>query len=237
MFELDVIDHVESSVGVIILSRRLAPVEGVIELSLEHHLLMSSAVTVSECELATRAVQMHGGSNLDVMIGGLGLGYTAKAALDTGRVARVEVVELVGGVITWFERGQIPLGAELAKDPRFHATEDDVFARLRRAPDVKHDLLLIDVDHSPDHRLAAPSDGFYTQADLSLAAQHLAPGGVFGLWSTSQSPRFETELRKTFDDVRVEAIDFFNETTGYPETNWLFLARPPSLGQGPPLDR
>jgi spermidine synthase len=227
MLEFEVIDHVESSVGVIILSRRLAPVEGVIELSLEHQLLMSSAVTVSECELATRAVQMHGGTNLDVMIGGLGLGYTSKAALDTGRVARVEVVELVGGVISWFQRGIIPLGAELSNDPRFRATEDDVFARLRRAPSVKHDLLLIDVDHSPDHRLGDPSDGFYSQADLALAAKHLEPDGVFGLWSTSESPLFEAELRKSFDEVRIDAIDFFNETTNSPETNWLFLARGP----------
>jgi len=67
MFELDVIDHVESSVGVIILSRRLAPVEGVIELSLEHHLLMSSAVTVSDGELATPAGQNLAPLRIDVV--------------------------------------------------------------------------------------------------------------------------------------------------------------------------
>lgn len=58
-----------------------------------------------------------------------------------------------------------------------------------------------------------------------LAAQHLKPGGVFALWSTSESPAFEEELRKTFQEVRVEAIEFFNETTDQHELNWLFLAR------------
>src|SRR4051812_44468100 len=186
---------------------------------------MSSAVTVSERALATRAITLHGGSELDVMIGGLGLGYTSKAALDSDRIARVEVVELVGGIIGWVERGIIPLGKELTIDPRFHATQDDVYARLRRAPIKKHDLVLIDVDHSPDARLGESSDSFYAHASLALAKQHLEPDGVFGVWSTSESPAFEAELRKTFRDVRVEAIDFMNDAVGGAETNWLFLAR------------
>jgi hypothetical protein len=76
VLEFEVIDHVESPLGVFILRRRTAPLPDVIELTLEHQFLMSSAVTVSERELATRAIAMHGGSALDVMIGGLGLGYT-----------------------------------------------------------------------------------------------------------------------------------------------------------------
>jgi spermidine synthase len=223
--EFEVLDHTESPLGVLILRRRSAPVPGVIELTLEHQFLMSSAVTDSERELATRAIAMHGGGDLDVLIGGLGLGYTCKAALDSPRVVRVEVVELVGGIVRWVETGVIPLGTELMADPRFHAVEDDVFERLRRPPTATHDVILIDVDHSPDERLGESSDSFYTHANLVLAARHLKPGGVFGVWSTSESPAFEAELRKTFADVRIEPIEFFNETVGLPETNWLFLAR------------
>jgi spermidine synthase len=225
VLEFEVIDHAESPLGVFILRRRNAPEQDVLELTLEHQFLMSSKVTVSECALATHAIAMHGGSDLDVMIGGLGLGYTSKAALDSDRVARVEVVELVAGVIAWAERGVIPLGNELMIDSRFHVTQDDVYDRMRRAPIDKHDLVLIDVDHSPDARLGESSDSFYAHASLALAKQHLKPRGVFGVWSTSESPSFEAELRKTFDEVRVEPIDFFNETVGRPETNWLFLAR------------
>ena len=225
MLEFEVIDHAESPLGVIILRRRNPPEEHVIELTLEHQFLMSSAVTVSERALATRAIAMHGGTDLDVMIGGLGLGYTSKAALESDRVACVEVVELVAGVISWVERSVIPLGKELTSDRRFHMTQDDVYDRLRRAPLKKHDLLLIDVDHSPDARLGESSDSFYSRPGLALARQHLEPHGVFGVWSTSASPSFEAELRKTFREVRVDPIDFINETTGRPETNWLFLAR------------
>jgi spermidine synthase len=176
--EFDVIDHTESPLGVFILRRRTAPVEGVIELTLEHQFLMSSAVTVSERELATRAIAMHGGSDIDIVIGGLGLGYTCKAALDSDRVARVEVVELVQGIIAWVARGIIPLGTELMADARFHVVQDDVFERLRRPATRTCDVLLIDVDHSPDERLGESSDSFYAHANLMLAAQHLKAGGV-----------------------------------------------------------
>jgi spermidine synthase len=223
--EFEVIAHVESLLGVLILRRRTAPVPDVIELTLEHQFLMSSAVTVSERELATRAIAMHGGSGLDVVIGGLGLGYTCKAALDSDRVARVEVVELVQGIIGWVASGLIPLGKELMADARFHAIQGDVFERLRRPATRTHDVLLIDVDHSPDERLGESSDSFYAHGNLILAAQHLKPGGVFAVWSTSENPAFEAELRKTFEEVRVEPIEFFNETVDRQETNWLFLGR------------
>jgi spermidine synthase len=223
--EFEVIAHVESPIGVLILRERSAPVPGVIELTLEHQFLMSSAVTVSERELATRAIALHGGSDLDVVIGGLGLGFTAKAALDSDRVARVEVVELIQGIIGWVESGIIPLGKELLADTRFHTTHGDVFERLRGPVTTQHDLLLIDVDHSPDERLGESSDSFYAHRSLVLAARHLKPGGVFAVWSTSENPAFEAELRKTFSHVRVEPIEFFNETVGIEETNWLFLAK------------
>lgn len=228
MREFEVIDHTESPLGVLILRRRSAPVPGVLELTLEHQFLMSSAVTTSERELATRAITLHGGRDLDVMIGGLGLGYTSQAALASDRVARVEVVELVQGVIDWVASGVIPLGKELHADVRFHAMHGDVFERLRRPPTQTHDLLLIDVDHSPDERLGESSDSFYAHANLLLAAQHLKPGGVFGVWSTTENPAFEAELRRTFADVRVEPSEFFNETVGKQETNWLFFARAPA---------
>jgi spermidine synthase len=235
--EFEVIEHTQSPLGVLILRRRSAPVDGVIELTLENEFLMSSAVTVSERELAGRAIAMHGGDGLDVMIGGLGLGFTCKAALDSDRVASVEVVELVAGIIEWAATGIIELGKELMADPRFRAVQGDVFERLLGPPLRTHDLLLIDVDHSPDERLGASSDAFYAHAQLALAARHLKPGGVFGVWSTSPNPAFEAELRATFHEVRVDPIDFINETVGGPETNWLFLARTPVSSEAAPTRR
>jgi spermidine synthase len=225
VLEFEVIGHVDTPIGTIILRERTAPVPGVIELTLDAQFLMSDAVTVSEHELATRAIAMHGGRDLDVMVGGLGLGHTCKAALESDRVRRVDVVELVQGIIDWVNRGLIPLGKQLTADPRFNAIQGDVFECLREPPTRTYDLVLIDVDHSPDERLGESSESFYAHASLMKAARHLKPGGVFALWSTSESPAFEAELHKTFRDVRVDAIDFFNETTERDETNHLFLAR------------
>lgn len=223
--EFEVLDHADSPIGVLILRERTLPVPGVIELTLEHQFLMSSAVTDSERALATRAIAMHGGTDLKVFVGGLGLGYTAKAALDSDRVARVDVFELVPGIIGWVQRGLVPLGKELTADPRFRAIQADVFELLRGPATATYDLLLVDIDHSPDERLGETSDSFYARDSLRRVAQHLSPGGVFALWSTSESTAFEAELRATFREVRVEPIEFFNQTTGRPETNWLFLAR------------
>lgn len=225
MLEFEVLEHAESPIGVLILRRRNPPEDHVIELTLEHQFLMSSAVTVSERALATRAIEMHGGTDLDVLIGGLGLGYTAKAALESDRIARVKVIELVEEIIGWVERGIVPLGKELMGDPRFHAVHDDVYERLQGPPQTLYDLILIDVDHSPDERLHESSASFYGHERLALAKHHLKPNGVFGVWSTSPSPSFEAELRKAFREVRAEPIDFYNETCRKPETNWLFLAR------------
>lgn len=225
MLEFEVLDHADTPIGTFILRERTKPVPGVIELTLDHQFLMSSSVNVSERELSTRAIAMHGGNDLEVMVGGLGLGYTAKAALDTGRVANVDVVEYVQSIIDWVARGLIPLGKELLADPRYHAIHGDVFERLRGPVTKSYDLLLIDVDHSPDERLGETSDSFYGHAKLVVAAQHLKPGGVFAVWSTNESPEFEAELRKTFKEVRIEPIEFFNATTDQEEQNWLFLAR------------
>ncbi len=225
MLEFEVLDHADTPIGTFILRERTEPVPGVIELTLDHQFLMSSTVTVSERALSTRAIAMHGGTDLEVMVGGLGLGYTAKAALDSGRVANVDVVEYVQSIIDWVARGLIPLGKELVADARYHPIHGDVFERLGGAVTKPYDVLLIDVDHAPSKRLAENSDSFYGHAKLALAAQHLKPGGVFALWSTSESPEFEAELRKTFKEVFVEAIGFFNATTDQEEVNWLFLAR------------
>ncbi|HLL24204.1 MAG TPA: hypothetical protein VK427_18860 [Kofleriaceae bacterium] len=227
MLEFEVLDHAESPLGVLILRRQHGHVPPVFELTLEHQFLMSSAVNDSERALATHAIAMHGGSDLEVLVGGLGLGYTCKAALDSDRVASVDVVEYVAGIIEWVERGVIPLGKELTADPRYHAIHDDVFERLGRPPTKLYDLILIDVDHSPDERLGESSDSFYAQPRLALAARHLKPGGVFGMWSTSPNPRFAAELRKTFQHGAIERIDFYNPIIDQEETNWVFLAHSP----------
>jgi spermidine synthase len=158
-------------------------------------------------------------------------------------------VELVAPVVDWLARELIPLAGALRADPRFSVRLGDVYAELaappaplsavasrrragREAPKAPSswDLILIDVDHSPDERLGTSNAAFYTAAGLDAAKRHLAPGGVLAVWSYAESSPFADALRAVFRDVRVESLDFENRVAGGAETNWLFLAR--DGGQG-----
>jgi spermidine synthase len=101
----------------------------------------------------------------------------------------------------------------------------DVYARLSQPPERTYDLVLVDVDHSPDERLGGTSGLFYTEEGLERAKRHLAPGGVLGVWSYTESAPFASALRGVFSEVRIEPVRFENPVVGEAETNWLFLAR------------
>lgn len=225
---LEVLAYEESPLGMICLRRReLLSIPGTIvtEITLDHELLMSSYHTASERALSTCALARHAGDGLRVLIGGLGLGYTASEILGSTRVASVEVVEFLPQVIDWLRDGLVPLSEELNGDSRFQVVEADVYAMLAAVPARPFDLILIDVDHSPDERLGESNAGFYSEPGLRLARQHLAPGGVLGVWSYSESSPFVSALHRVFDRVDVESVTFDNRLTEETETNWLFLAR------------
>ncbi len=225
---LDVLAYERSPVGMICLRRRKLPSEPetvVTEITLDHAFLMSSHITFSERALAQRALALCPGKALQVLVGGLGLGYTAREALLSERVARVDVVEYLPQVIEWLERGLVPLSAALRGDPRFAVMEGDVYGQLAAAPRKRYDLILVDVDHSPDERLGSASEGFYTRDGLARAKHHLRPGGVLGVWSYAASPVFEDVLRSVFDEVHVDTETFVHSLLGGEETNWLFFGR------------
>jgi spermidine synthase len=225
---LEILAYEDTPLGPLCLRRRellSAPGTVVTEVTLNHEFLMSSYNTVSERALARVALEMHPGEALKVLVGGLGLGYTAHAALESPRVASVEVVELLPQVIDWLERDQVPLSAELKADGRFTTASGDVYARLAGPASDRFDLILIDVDHSPDERLGAADDAFYTEPGLRRAARHLAPGGILGVWSYAESSPFSRALREVFAEVRVEPVTFFNDLVEEETTDWLFFAR------------
>jgi spermidine synthase len=160
-----------------------------------------------------------------VLVGGLGLGYTAHAALASPRVARVEVVEFLPQVVDWLEQGLFPLAPALRADPRFTTAAGDVYARLAAPPTEHWDLVLVDVDHAPDDQLSRTNDAFYRAEGLERASRHLAPGGILGVWSYAESSPFADALREVFQEVRIEPVTFFNELIDEETTDWLFFAR------------
>ena len=169
---LEILAYEESPLGLLCLRRRellSQPGTIVTEVTLNHEFLMSSLYTDSERALARTALEMHSGDDLRVLVGGLGLGYTAREALLSEYVAKVEVVELLPQVIDWLRRGLVPLSTELCNEQRLVLTEGDVYRQLAGAPDDLFDVILIDVDHSPEERLAEESALFYTTQGLLSA--------------------------------------------------------------------
>jgi spermidine synthase len=225
---LEILAYEDSPLGPLCLRRRellSRPGTVVTEVTLNHAFLMSSYNTASERALASVALQMHTGTGLRVLVGGLGLGYTAHAALASPRVERVEVVEFLPQVIDWLQQDLFPLAPALRADPRFSTAAGDVYARLAAEPGERWDMVLIDVDHAPDDQLSRTNDTFYRAEGLERASRHLAPGGILGVWSYAESSPFADALRAVFQEVRIEPVTFFNELIDEDVTDWLFFAR------------
>lgn len=227
---LEILAYEDTPLGVLCLRRReilARPGTFVTEVTLNHEFLMSSLYTDSERALTRIAIEMHAGDELNVLVGGLGLGYTAHEALKSNRVSRVNVVELLPQVVGWMKEGLVPLSEELMREQRLSITPDDVYKRLAREPGQGNavDVILIDVDHSPDDRLGGESQPFYTERGLVAAKSHLAKDGVLAVWSYAESSPFADALRNTFEEVRVEGVTHLNELIDEEHTDWLFFAR------------
>ena len=227
----------QTALGEISLRRRVEPTLGVDvhEVKLGDEFLMSSLFTASEVALARlglaalTAPHEVGGdgsgdvpAGWDVMVGGLGLGYTARTVLEDDRVASLTVVETLAEVIAWHVDGLLPGGTELAGDPRTRLLQGDFFALARDAagldPDAPgrlFDAVLVDIDHTPEHLLHPSHGDLYSPAGLLRVARSIRPGGVFGLWSDDPPhPRVEALLEEAFHDRSSHVVDFANHLTG-----------------------
>jgi len=224
-------------IGEVSLRRRRDPVTGVdiFEVKLGEEFLMSSLFTVAEIEVARRALARLQGSELDVAVGGLGLGYTAQAVLEDPRVRELVVVEVLEPVIQWHQRGLVPVGPILTADPRCRLVYGDFFAMADGPgfdPDMQgrvFDVVVVDIDHSPKHLLADGSAGFYGVAGTQRLAGHLRPGGVYSLWSNDPpDDAYLAVLSEVFVDVAAEVVSFPNPLQDRLATNTVYLATKPS---------
>ena len=225
---LEILAYEHTTLGDLCLRRRellSTPGTVITEITLDHQLLMSSYNTVSERALADEALARHPGTELSVLVAGLGLGYTAAAALHSDRVQRVEVIEIFPAVVGFLKDVLIPLSAELLEDVRFGVRQGDAYAALRGPADELWDLVLIDVDHAPDDHLGAGNESFYTESGLAKAKAHLAPGGVLAVWSYAESSPFVDALRAAFVVVEAVPVVYMNDLVDEEHTDWLFVAR------------
>lgn len=214
------------------LSRHWRPEGGgswVYEVHIDGALLMSSVSPLSERELATRALAAHPGEGpLRILIGGVGLGYTAEAALDSPRAGLVRVVDRMGFVIDWMTSGLLPLSERLVADGRVELVQSDVYADLLGEASEAYDLILIDVDHAPHMPLDEASLPFYTVEGQRRVAEHLAPGGLLAVWSAFDHDGFAAVLEATYPEAWREEIAWSVPVDDEPDqqlVNTLFFGR------------
>lgn len=229
------IDYSITPIGALSLRRRRELRLGVdvFEIKLGDEFLMTSLFTASEIALARLGVAACDAGKLDVVVGGLGLGYTAQAVLEHAAVNALLVVEYLEPVIEWHEAGILPMGRALADDPRCRMVHGDFFAMVAGEsgfdagqPGRRFDAVLVDIDHTPELLLDSRSDSFYQPAGLAQVRKHLKPGGIFGLWSNDQTdPQFVDRLAQAFPQAWAEPVTFHNPLTDRPFTQTVYLAR------------
>jgi len=230
MASIEFLDVQETEIGLICLRRRellSRPGTKVTEVTIDHEMLMSSYYTVSEQALASVPLAGHEGSDLQVMVGGLGLGYTAAEVLRDERVGQLTVLELLAPVIGWLESSLLPLSDELNADPRLGVVQGDVYKTLLAPPERRFDLILIDVDHSPEERLDESSRRFYSVDGLRQVQAHLEHGGCLAIWSTEEDSAFEDALRVVFEEVERVPVVWTNDLIDKKVEDRLFVARRP----------
>ena len=171
--------------------------------------LMNSRLSGSEEALATIACErIRDRKAPRILIGGLGMGFTLRAALAAlGPAARIVVAELVPAVVAWARGPMAEVFADSLTDPRVSIREADV-GHLIRSEASAFDAILLDVDNGPEGLTRKANDALYDLKGLSAARAALRPGGVLAVWSSTQNPKFTWRLGKAgfaVEEVRARA--------------------------------
>lgn len=223
----------KTSLGDLILRRRQEPLlqnTEIFEVKLGDDFLMSSLFTESEKQLAALGLADLKGE-LDVVVGGLGLGYTAAAALENKNVRSLLVIDKFQEVIGWHQNKLVPMGAVLSSDQRCELRAGDFFALARANFDAadkerKFDAVLLDIDHSPRHFLDEKNESFYGAEGLNQLRRQLKTGGVFALWSNDPADaEFTQHLKTVFGRAAAHNVEFANPYTNSKSVNSVYVAR------------
>jgi spermidine synthase len=231
------LDYQKTPLGDISLRKRTEPrLDNILiyEVKLGDEFLMSSLFVEAEEQLSNlglRRLKLNGHQQgLNVVVGGLGLGYTALTAVHDKSVARLRTIDVMQPVINWHQQGLLPIGDELAVNPKSELIHGDFFAiatddHLGVLEDDKVHAILLDIDHSPSHWLNQGNSGFYNQSSLSTMSSKIVAGGVFGLWSNERpDPEFTKLLNSVFSDTEEHVVSFPNPYSGGESINSVYIS-------------
>ncbi len=231
------LDYQTTALGDISLRRRSEPRldnQIIYEVKLGEEFLMSSLFVEAEeqlSKLGLAQLKENGHQNeLSVVVGGLGLGYTAVTALNDPGVSQLRTIDVMRPVISWHQQGMLPVGDVLASNPRSELIHADFFqvaidsqAGFLNGSPIH--ALLLDIDHSPSHWLNEHNHSFYTQASLQATANKIVKHGVFALWSNDWPDHdFVALLDKVFMDTQAHVVRFDNPYSGGESINTVYVS-------------
>lgn len=188
--------------------------------------LMNSRLSGSEEALATLACrQIAAVPRPHLLIGGLGMGFTLRAALAVlGSGARITVAELVPAVIAWARGPMAAIFGDSLGDPRASIREADVIEVIRSGP-AAFDAILLDVDNGPEGLIRKANDALYDLKGLKAIGKALRPGGVLAVWSSGPNPAFTKRLRDASFDVNEVALRATTKRSGARHVIWFATKR------------
>jgi spermidine synthase len=183
--------------------------------------LMSSRLSGSEEALATLACRkLEAIEAPHLLIGGLGMGFTLRAALAVlGPKARITVAELVPAVIAWARGPMAEIFGDSLDDPRASILSADVIEVIAARPSA-FDAILLDVDNGPEGLIRKANDALYDLAGLTAIRRALRPGGVLAVWSSGPHPAFSKRLRAAGFDVNEVAVRATTRRSGARHLIW-----------------
>ena len=192
--------------------------------------LMNSRLNGSEAALATLAARkIEKVGRPHVLIGGLGMGFTLRAALAVlGSKARIVVAELVPAVVAWARGPMADIFGDSLNDPRVDIREVDVAQVIERHP-LTFDAILLDVDNGPEGLTRKANDALYDVPGLKRIHTALRRGGVFAVWSSGPNPKFSRRLGEAGFAVNEVAVRATGSRGGARHVIWIATNEPTRL--------
>lgn len=222
-----VVARAESPRGEIVLRERRERDAGpnapaVLELRVNGVFVMDTLETSSEKGLATAALKQVDRPR-NVVVGGLGLGFTMHELLADKRVERLVVVEIEDALVQWMRDGTVPHGPSYLADERVTVITADIRVAMAEATPAAYDLILLDVDNGPGFLVYDDNEAIYQGEFLGQVRDALRPGGAVVIWSAAESPRLQAEMQDVFGNV--VPIPFDVSLQSRDEHYWIYLSR------------